>query len=192
MATNNQPEKTSRKRRRLERDRVGNYFADIFDSSDRAKLRVSFKRSWYSPPYTEDGDVDLERVEQELSGELTGGTLVVARYLENGSLGYRTEIPVSSKEELEHLLRTMRRLYVEGLEHDNAVRLAGLEACKAKLTERETKAARPEISFTDRRKRPDRRTRDRRGRQLLGRLWFRRDDRRMEEDRRDGRDRRAA
>ena len=116
----------------------------------------------------------------------------MATYLESGELGYRTEIPVESKEKLERLLRTIRKLFVDGVKHDNSVRQAALDACKSKLAELETPSPKSSSTFVERRREADRRTRHRRGRQLLGRLFFRKDDRRMEDDRRDGKDRRAA
>lgn len=188
MPPNKRPKKPSRKRRQLQRDRAGDLFADIPEKTGASKLRVSFRRNWYSPPFHEDGNVDYEVAARELEEELTGGTLVVARYLENGELGYSTEIPVASKDDLEQLLRIMRKLYVDGLKHDNAVRKAGLEVCLEKIAERaETVQLRLE-----RRDDVDRRLRERRGRQLLGRTWFRRNDRRIEQERRSGMERRSA
>ncbi len=151
-------------------------------------LRVSFRRNWYPPPFDDRGEVDYEIAIRELADELTGGTLVVARYLQNGDLGYATEIPVASKDELEHLLQTIRELFVEGLKHDNAIRAAGVEAFKAKIAECQTRTK----LERDRRQDHERRTHQRCGRQLLGRLFFRKDDRRVEEDRRSGIERRAA
>jgi hypothetical protein len=192
MPPKNHSKKVSHKRRRLRFDKTGDLYAEIPDEPGMAKLRISFKRNWYSPPFTEDGEVDLERAQEELSAELTGGTLVLATYLESGELGYRTEIPVESKDELEQLLRTIRKLFVDGVKHDNAIRQAALDTCSSKIAEAEVQSREARPSFVERRREADRRTRERRGRQLLGRLFFRKDDRRMEEDRRDGKDRRAA
>jgi hypothetical protein len=188
MPSNSRPKKPAGKRRQLQRDRAGDLFAEIPDATGASKLRVSFRRNWYSPPFYEDGSVDYEVAARELEEELTGGTLVVARYLENGKLGYSTEIPVASKDELEHLLRTMRKLYVESLKHDNAVRKTGWEVCLARIAER----AETVQLHLERRDEVDRRLRDRRGRQLLGRVWFRRNDRRLEQERRSGMERRTA
>jgi hypothetical protein len=188
MAPKKQSRRTSRRRHKLERDRVGDLFADIPDETGEGKVRISFRRNWYSPPFTNEGEIDYARASEELSRELTGGTLVVRRYLETGDLGYSTDIPVASKEELEHILRTMRKLFVEGLKHDNAVRKSGLEACHARIAE----LARPAPHHPDRRKIGERRTRNRRGRQLLGSAWFRRNDRRTEPERRTGIERRVA
>jgi hypothetical protein len=188
MPSNNRPKKPSRKRRQLQRDKAGDLYAEIPDETGTSNIRVSFRRNWYSPPFHEDGSVDYEVAARELEEQLTGGTLVVARYLENGKLGYSTEIPVASKDELEHLLRTMRKLYVEGLKHDNSVRKAGLEVCLAKVAER----AETVQLHLERRNDIDRRLRERRGRQLLGRAWFRRNDRRIEPERRSGMERRTA
>ena len=192
MPPKSQSPKNSRKRRTLQRDKAGDLYAEIPDEPGNASLRISFKRNWYSPPFTDDGEVDLERVQEELSEQLTGGTIVLAAYLENGELGYKTEIPVASKDELEHLLRTIRKLFVEGLKYDNAIRQTALDGCRSKLAEEDQQPAESDQNYTERRREADRRTRQRRGRQLLGRLFFRKDDRRLEDDRRNGDDRRAA
>ncbi len=167
-------------------------YAEFPGEPGEARFRISFKRNWYSPPFTDDGEIDLERAQDELSQELTGGTLVFATYLESGVLGYRTEIAVESKDELERLLRTIRKLFVDSLEHENGIRRTALDACKAILEEEDTTPEEPGPPSVERRREADRRRRERRGRQLLGRLFFRKEDRRMEEDRRDGKDRRAA
>ena len=121
----------------LERDRAGDLIADIPDQAGENKVRISIQRNWYSPPFSDDGEVDLERAEEELSDEVTGGTLVVRRYLETGDLGFATEIPVASEEELEHILQAMRTLYIENLQHDNTIRLAGLKACSAAISQKQ-------------------------------------------------------
>jgi hypothetical protein len=180
--------KAPRGRQRLEQDRVGNLFADVPDETGKGNLRILFRRNWYSPPHTDEGEIDYQRAAEELSSELTGGTLVVRRYLENGDLGYAAELPLASKDELEQLLCTMRRVFVEGLKHDNAIRQVGLEACEARIAE----PGRSTHLVLDRRQDMERRSRARRGRQLLGRAWFRRSDRRLETDRRCGKERRTA
>ena len=172
----------------LERDRGGNLFVDIPGGPGENKVRISVRRSWYSPPYDDDGEVDLERAAEELSAEVTGGTLVIRRYLENGDLGYATELPLDSEDELEQVLLAMRTLYAESLQYDNATRLAGLEACAAAIVRNEQRA---ELA-KERRQDMERRMMRRRGRPLLGFAWFRRDDRRAEPERRVGLDRRTA
>ena len=166
---------------------MGDLFADIPGETGEGKVRISFRRSWYSSPFTEEGEVEFERAAEELSRDLTGGTLVVRTYLENGDLGFATEIPVASEEELERILHAMRTVYVEGLQHDNAIRIAGLEACQAAISRAEQAAQLAE----ERRQERERRLFRRRGRQLLGRTWFRKDDRRADTDRRIGMDRRS-
>ena len=180
MPPKNQTKKTAGGRQRLERDRVGDLFADVTGETGEGKESISFRRSWYSPPFSEDGEVDYERAADELSNELIGGTLVLRTYLENGDLGYAADITVESKEELERILRTIRKVYVESLKHDNAIRQAGLESCKARIAELEE----PTQLSLDRRDDTERRMHKRRGRQLLGRVWFRKNDRRADADRR--------
>ena len=184
--------KASRRCQKLQFEKTGDLYVEFPDEPGEARLRISFKRNWYSPPFTEDGKVDLERAQEELSEEFTGGTLVLATYLESGELGYRTEIPVASKDELEQFLRSIRKLFVDGVKHENTVRRAALDACISKIAEAEVQSREARPSFVERRRAADRRMGQRRGRQLLGRLFFRKDDRRMEDDRRDGKDRRAA
>lgn len=179
--------KTAKGHHELERDRAGDLFADFSGEAGEPKVRVSIRRNWYSPPFSDDGEVDFERAAEELSSEVTGCTLVVRRYLESGDLGFATEIPVASEKELEHILQTMRSLYVESLQHENAIRLAGLEACSAAISRNEQRAQRAE----ERRQERERRLLRRRGRQLLGSTWFRKDDRRAESERRMGADRRS-
>jgi hypothetical protein len=172
----------------LERDRGGNLFVDIPGGPGENKVRISVQRSWYSPPYDDAGEVDLERAAEELSTEVTGGTLVIRRYLENGDLGYATELPVDSENDLEQMLLAMRTLYVENLRYDNATRLAGLEACTAAIVRNQQRA---ELA-KERRQDRERRMQRRRGRQLLGGAWFRKDERRADPERRVGFDRRTA
>jgi hypothetical protein len=186
------PKKTTTKaakdRPKLERNRVGDLFADVPDETGEGKVRVSFRRNWYSPPLTDDGEVDFERAAEELEHELAEGTLVVRRHLDNGDLGFATEIPVASKKELENILQVMRKVFVEGLQHDNAIRQAALETCKTTTARLEHQAQLAE----ERRQDTERRLLRRRGRRLLGLAWFRNDDRRAEADRRIGMERRAA
>ncbi len=172
----------------LQVDKAGDFFADYLGSSNEARVKVSLRRQWYAPPRDAQGEVDYEVAADELSGNLTSGTVVIRSYLQNGELGYATEIPVESKEDLERLLRMIRKVYKDGVKKENAIRKAALARCEAMLTELEhsTQAA------EERRMGMERRTRHRRGRRLLGWVRFRNDDRRLEPDRRCGRERRTA
>ena len=169
-------------------DRAGDFFADYLGSSNEARVKVSLRRQWYAPPRDAQGEVDYEVAADELSGDLTSGTVVIRSYLQNGELGYATEIPVESKEDLERLLRLIRKVYRDGVKKENAIRKAALARCEAMLSELEhsTQAA------EERRLGMERRMRHRRGRRLLGWVRFINDDRRIESDRRCGRERRAA
>ena len=187
MTSKNRARKTPGQLHELERDRVGDLFADIPGKDGENTVRISFRRTWYSPPFSAEGEVDFERAAEELSSEVTGGTLVVRRYLENGDVGFATEIPVASEEELEHILLAMRTVYVESLQHDNAIRMAGLESCVAAISRKKQRAQ----LANERRQERERRLLRRRGRQLLGRTWFRRNDRRTETERRIIADRRS-
>ena len=176
------------KRKRVLRDKVGNVFADVPDDCADSNLRITFRRRWYSPPFTDEDTVDYKRAAAELAEELTGGTLVLRRYLESGDLGFATEITVDSKDELEILLRAMRKVFKEGLKQDNAVRQAGLENCKSRIAESETVLP----TTVDQREQVPRRQLERRTRPRFGRALFRKHDRRLMADRRDALERRFA
>jgi hypothetical protein len=169
------------------RDKVGDLFADIPSVTGEGVLRVSFRRHWYTPPFRDDGEVDYETAATELADELSGGTIVLRNYLENGKLGYATEVNVDTKDELEVVLRTIRKVYMEGLKQDNATREAALAQCRVRLTEPQ----RPVPQEGERRKMCERRKGERRERVRFGRALFRRRDRRIEADRRGGMERRA-
>lgn len=168
-------------------DKTGDFFADYLGSSDEARVKVSLRRQWYAPPRDAHGDVDYEVAADELAGDLTSGTVVIRSYLQNGELGYATEIPVESKEDLERLLRLIRKVYKDGVKKENAIRKAALARCEAMLAESDhsTQAA------EERRMGMERRTGHRRERRLLGWIRLRNDDRRIEPDRRCGSERRA-
>lgn len=180
MPPRKRSEETKTNRRALDRNKVGDICADLPGDPGDAHLRVSFRRNWYSPPLVESGEVDYEAAATDLAQDLQEGTIVLRNYLENGELGYGAEIRVVSKDELERVLRTIRKIYQEGLKQDNAIRQAALDRCKARLAEIE----KPTPTIVDQRREMERRIRERRGRQLLGRAWFRRDDRRIDTDRR--------
>ena len=170
------------KRKRVLRDKVGNVFADVPDDCADSNLRITFRRQWYSPPFTDEDTVDYKRAAAELAEELTGGTLVLRRHLESGDLGFATEITVDSKDELEILLRAMRKVFKEGLKQDNAVRQAGLENCNGTVLP----------TTVDQREQTPRRQLARRTRPRFGCAVFWKNDRRLMADRRDRLERRAA
>ena len=176
------------KRKRVLRDKVGNVFADLPDDSADSNLRITFRRRWYSPPFTDEDTVDYKSASAELAENFTGGTLVLRGHLESGDLGPATEIALDSKDELEVLLRAMRKVFKDGLKQDNAVRQAGLENCTSKIAESETVPPTTE----DQRVQTVRRQRERRTRPRFGRSLFRKHDRRLMADRRDGLERRIA
>jgi len=188
MASKQSPKPGGIKRQALRHDKGGDLYADVPSDNGAASVRISFRRAWYSPPFTESGEIDYQAVSSDLAQELSDGTIVIRNYLENGELGFGAEIHVDSKEELESTLRTIRKVYNEGLKEDNATRKAALDRCKAKLAELEEQAT----SIVDMRREMERRIRERRGRQLLGRTWFRKDNRRIGGDRRQSTRRQSA
>ena len=188
MPPKQETKKVARRRQALERDRAGDLFADVPSDTEDGNLRVSFRRNWYSPPFTESGEVDYEVAANELADELTGGTILLRNHLQNGELGYAIEIPLTSKDELERILRTIRKVYKDGLKQDKAVRQAALAQCQARLAELETAIP----IHSERRADAERRMIERRTRPRFGRALFRKRDRRFFADRRDGMERRFA
>ncbi len=188
MPRKREPKSAARARGRLERDKAGNTFIDFPCNSGEAGIRVSFLRNWYSPPHTETGEVDFETAARELGRELTGGTLVIRNFLDNGELSYAAEIPVDSKDDLERVLRTIRKVFKEGLQHDNAIRQAALEQCKAKVASKQS-----DIPLRlERRRESERRRGDRRTRRSSSPKSMWRPDRRILGDRRVRQERRLA
>lgn len=188
MPRKREPKSAALARGRLERDKAGNTFIDLPYNGGEAALRVSFLRNWYSPPHTETGEVDFQTAAQELGRELTGGTLVIRNFLDNGELSYSTKIPVDSKDDLERVLRTVRKVFKEGLKHDNAIRQAALEQCNAKVAARQS-----EVPLRlERRRESERRRGDRRARRRSSPRSMWRPDRRILADRRAGQERRLA
>jgi len=177
-----------RSRQKLNTDSAGDLYADLPSGTVEPTLRVSFRRNWYSPPLNEEGDVDLRAFADELEDEQIGGTIVLREYLEGGVLGYATEIPVSSKDELESVLRTVRKVFKEGVKSANEIRQAALEQCKSRLAELE-----PTTKLQlERRDNEERRKGDRRARRRSGSRGFWKRDRRGSGDRRMGAERRFA
>ena len=60
MASKDRPKKARSSLYRLERDKVGDLFSVFPDEDGKSKLRVSFRRSWYSPPYDDRGEWDRD------------------------------------------------------------------------------------------------------------------------------------
>lgn len=188
MASKKKGKKTVRKQQRLKRDKVGDLFAVAPSDTEEGSLRISFRRNWYSPPISDDGTVDYEAAASELTDELVGGTIVLRNYLENGDLSYATEVHVDSKDELERVIRTIRKVYVEGLKQDNLTRQKALEQCNAKLRENEVESA----LRSERRQDLERRNGDRRSNHRFGQAIFRKGNRRTLTDRRCGGERRVS
>jgi hypothetical protein len=180
------------KRRSVEHDKTGAPFADAPRKNSAKKVRVSFVRDWYSPPVTKSGKVDYERAAEELRQEVTGGTLRFSGYLEDGGLGFPAEVMITSRSELDALIRSIRAVFKEGVRQSNTARQYGLEQCEERLGRKSEDLAAERRADGDRRAWGDRRVVDRRGEQLQTLIDLRREQRRERADRRNGGERRAA
>jgi hypothetical protein len=171
----------ARKGNTIQTDTAGHAFIEVPSENGAGKMRVSVLSDFYSPPVDEDGNVDVRAAAEDLQQEVIGGTLQFRSHLESGTLGLPVEINLTSKDELEAMIRAIRKVFKEGLKRSNDVREAGLERCKSLLAQ-EKEVDKP-------RKPADRRSSERRGDER--RVWYkppaidyRKDDRRNGSDRR--------
>jgi hypothetical protein len=181
----------TQRRRSVEYDKKGTPFVDAPRKNSAKKVRVSFVRHWYSPPITNTGKVDYKQAAEELKQEITGGTLRFSNYFEDGSLGFPAEVTITSRSELDALIRSIRAVFKEGVRQSNGAREAGLERCTEMMgTGAESPANRRREE--DRRRWSERRRADRRVEPLPALLELRKRDRREGVERRSGLERRAA
>lgn len=173
----------ARKASTIQTDTAGHCFIEVPSSNGCGKMmRVSLLSDYYTPPLDQDGKVDLRAAAEELRQEIPGGTLQFRSYLESGELGLPVEIKLGSKDELEGMIRAIRKVFKDGLKRNNDVRQAGLERCQSLLEGLDEEA--------HHRTQADRRSSERRGRDR--RVWYKPpavDCRKSE--RRSGSDRRA-
>lgn len=178
------------KRRSVEYDKTGAPFLDAPRKNTVKKVRVSFVRHWYSPPVTAAGKVDYGQAAEELKREITGGTIRFSNYFEDGGLSFPVEVTVTSRSELDALIRSIRAVFKEGVRQSNVAREAGLQKCLERIG-----SGAPGISERrgrgERRRWGDRRVLDRRAAKLPTMVDLRKRDRREQTERRCG-ERRAA
>ena len=146
-----------RRHSKIRDDKSGNVYLDILLDDGSRSVRVSFDRWYFEPPVGDDGAVDIAAAAQQLQRDISGGKLRVQHSCHDEDLGLPAEIELDSREDLEALIRGMRRVFQEGVKRSNLARLAGLERCNARLNE--TDAAEP--------------ARERRGRRAPHRTWDR-------------------
>ncbi|UCD24682.1 MAG: hypothetical protein JSW51_01840 [Gemmatimonadota bacterium] len=183
----------ARRNTKIQSDKAGNLYLDVPLDGGARVMRVGFSRWYFEPPLCDDGTVDLEAAAGELERGITGGTLHIQNLYENEQFRFPVEVELESKDDLEALIRAIRRVFKEGLKRNNTARLAGLEQCQERLTELPDVDERPERRRLSERRSP----KDRRA--LERRRWYsppvtdsRTGDRRAGPERRRARERRAA
>ncbi len=183
------------KKRSVEHDKTGGPFLDAPRKNTVGKVRVSFVRQWYSPPVSPTGKVDYEAAAKELAQEIAGGKLRFSNYTDDGELGFSAEVRITSRSELDALLRAIRAVFKEGVRQSNAVRQAALARCEERLAGsagRRWSGKHERRANGERRNHCERRSVERRGEQLPNVIDQRAYDRRDGEERRSGMERRAA
>jgi len=183
------------KRRSVEYDKTGSPFIDAPRKNTVGKVRVSFVRQWYSPPVSPTGKVDYESAAEELAHEVAGGTLRFSNYSDDDGLGFSAEVRITSRSELDALLRAIRAVFKEGVRQSNAVREAALLRCEERIagvSARRVSGPRERRNAGERRAHEERRAGDRRRRQHPTSVEHRLYERRDGAERRSGMERRAA
>ncbi len=183
----------ARKRTKIRIDKAGNIFLDVPIDGGSREMRVGFSRWYFDPPVGDDDSINIAAAAEQLQQDITGGTLQLQNLCENEDLRFPVEVELESRDDLEVLIRAIRRVFKEGLKRSNNARLAGLERCQTRLTE-DVEAGEDQ----DRRKKADRRSpSDRRA--LERRKWYspptrdsRAGERRVGAERRGPHERRAA
>ena len=125
----------SRGRYRLQSDRSGNWYIDVPLDSGSPSVRVSFKRWYFDPPVGDDGKVQIELLARELEQEITGATLRIENLFEHEGIKFPVEIDLESRNDLEVLIRVLRKVFKQGLKLSNQAREDGLARCRARLVE---------------------------------------------------------
>ena len=152
-----------RRHSKVRSDKSGNVYLDIpLDGASRL-VRVSFDRWYFEPPVDEDGAVDIDAAAQQLRQNISGGKLQLQYLCHDEDVGVPTEVELDSREDLEAVIRGMRRVFQEGVKRSNAARLEGLGRCEARLKAGNSATpTRERRKLTDRRAADDRRTVERR------------------------------
>ena len=153
----------ARRYTKIRSDKAGNVFLDVPTDGGARMMRVSFSRWFFEPPVGDDGSINVAATAEQLQQEIAGGTLQLLNLCENEDLRFPVEIELESRDDLEVLIRAIRRVFKEGLKRSNTARLAGFERCQARLTEvSEAGQDRDRRKMSERRSPSERRTSDRR------------------------------
>jgi hypothetical protein len=155
----------ARSKYKLETDKAGNWHVDVPLDSGSKSVRVGFRRWYLDPPVGDDGTIQVERLAEQLETEFTGGTLRIENLFEHEGMRFPVEIDLESRDDLEVLIRAIRKVYKEGLRRNNAARRDGLARCRARLAERSAARERHSEdhgSAVERRRTIDRRSTERR------------------------------
>jgi hypothetical protein len=149
--------------RKIRSDKSGNAYLDIPLDGASQLVRVSFDRWYFEPPVGHDGAIDIAAAAQQLRQDISGGKLRLQYLCHDEKVGVPIEIELDSREDLEALMRGMRRVFQEGVKRSNTARLEGLGRCEARLKDGSSaKPSQERRKLADRRAADDRRTVERR------------------------------
>ena len=104
------------RRTKIQSDKAGNLFLDVPLEGGARVMRVGFSRWYFEPPLCDDGSVDLEAAAEQLEQGLTGGTLQIQNLYENEDIRFPVEVELESKDDLEVLIRAIRRAQTSCIE----------------------------------------------------------------------------
>ncbi|UCG84916.1 MAG: hypothetical protein JSW71_13305 [Gemmatimonadota bacterium] len=125
----------SRGRYRLKLDKAGNWYIDVPVDSSATSVRVSFARDYFDPRVGDDGKVQIQLLAKQLEQEITGGTLRIENLFEHEGMRFPVEIDLGSRDDLEILIRVIRKVFKEGVKRSNQAREDGLERCRSRLAQ---------------------------------------------------------
>ncbi len=182
----------ARRYTKLGSDKAGNVFLDVPTDGGSRIMRVSFSRWFFEPPVGDDGSINIAAAAEQLQRDIVGGTLQLQTLRENEDLRFPVEIELESRDDLEALIRAIRRVFKEGLRRSNTARVEGFERCQARLTDGREGEDRNRRKRADRRAPSDRRTLERRRWYAPPNRDSRTGDRRAGAERRSLHERRAA
>jgi len=155
----------ARRKYNLQTDKAGNWYLDVPLEGGSTSVRVSFRRWYFAPSVGDDGKVQVELLAKQLEREITGGTLRIENLFEHEGMSFPVDIDLDSRDDLETLVRAVRKVFNEGLKRSNEARKNGLTRCKERLAEHGAVQQRqPEdrVPKVDRRQNGDRRSLERR------------------------------
>ena len=105
----------ARKRTKIRIDKAGNIFLDVPIDGGSREMRVGFSRWYFDPPVGDDDSINIAAAAEQLQQDITGGTLQLQNLCENEDLRFPVEVELESRDDLEVLIRAIRRVFKEGL-----------------------------------------------------------------------------